>query len=454
MIQRVSHTMLAAGGPVSPETYGAIGDNVANDTAALNAAAVAAGPWGQVFLDPRRTYHVTAAITPLTGQRWYGGGKITTADAFDHHVFSMLGTPDVTIEGLRAESGILGASISTATARFVSAVGGSHRCKVVGCTVVGFQSAVQFNASTDCKALDNTIVTPHGWGINVQTDADYAEVRGNRISGVLGEHGIYVAGSAGNLILAPKVTDNVVTGSLIDGIKVSRAGDALVQNNVCNGNTGQGIYVTVGVDRAKVFDNTVASNGENGILVFDSTEASDRNRVERNTVRKNDKHGISVNSSGAGTVTRTVVRHNDVEDNDQEATGTQYGIVVAGAGTTLKTLIDKNRVTDETVGVNVVSGTDTRVGQNVFENCTTGIADTGTTTVIEQQTSGATASVTDGATITHGHGKTPASVVATGSVGSQMVSVTARGATTFTVAIKTDAGAAGSSQTIYWRCAG
>jgi hypothetical protein len=66
---------------------------------------------------------------------------------------------------------------------------------------------------------------------------------------------------------------------------------------------------------------------------------------------------------------------------------------------------------------------------------------------------GSTASVADGGTITHGLGTTPTWVMVTGTVASQIVSVTAIGATTFTVAIKTDAGGAGSSQTIHWEVA-
>lgn len=63
---------------------------------------------------------------------------------------------------------------------------------------------------------------------------------------------------------------------------------------------------------------------------------------------------------------------------------------------------------------------------------------------------GATASVADGGKITHGLGATPAVVTAVGSVAGEFVSVTAKGATTFTVAIKKHDGTAGTSQTIYW----
>lgn len=66
---------------------------------------------------------------------------------------------------------------------------------------------------------------------------------------------------------------------------------------------------------------------------------------------------------------------------------------------------------------------------------------------------GATATVADGGTITHGYGSTPAWVVAVGSVALNSIAVTAIGATTFTVSIKVDTtGAAGTAQTIYWIC--
>ena len=65
------------------------------------------------------------------------------------------------------------------------------------------------------------------------------------------------------------------------------------------------------------------------------------------------------------------------------------------------------------------------------------------------ENSGAT-SVADGGTIAHGLVATPTKVRCTPSVSGEFVSVTALAATTFTVAIKTHAGAAGTTQTIYW----
>jgi len=67
------------------------------------------------------------------------------------------------------------------------------------------------------------------------------------------------------------------------------------------------------------------------------------------------------------------------------------------------------------------------------------------------ENAGAAAAVADGGTIAHGLATTPTWATATGSVASEIITVTAIGAANITVAIKTDAGAAGTSQTIYWR---
>mgnify|MGYP001603297855 CR=1 FL=1 len=64
----------------------------------------------------------------------------------------------------------------------------------------------------------------------------------------------------------------------------------------------------------------------------------------------------------------------------------------------------------------------------------------------------ATASVADNGAITHGVGSTPTAVIAIGTVAGEIVTVptVSIGATTFTVDIKTHAGAVGTTQTIYW----
>lgn len=385
---------------------GVVGNGVADDTTALRNAAKAAGPWGRVFIAPELNCLVSGPIVDATlssyatGQTWYGGGKITTASGFNFNVFELDGITDFTVHGLRGVSGTLGASYSAATARFFSALSLAHRCKMLYCHVTGFQSAAQVRKSEHCQIIGNDIISPYGWGVNVQTDsatntpAHDAIVAYNRISGVANEHGIYVSGTASGLIRAPLILGNIVTGSANDGIKTTYTTEARIIGNTSYSNGGQGVYITVGTSRSLVDANAVWLNGENGILVFDSSTTSDRNRVSNNTVRKNDKNGISVSSSGSGAVSRTIVENNDVEDNDQEATGTQYGIVVSGATTTTKTTIRFNRVTDETIGIRIASGVDAKVYNNEYENNTTNLSDAGTTTTFCPQSGSFTATLT------------------------------------------------------------
>lgn len=459
----VPASMIAAA--VTPESFGAKGDGTTDDTTAVNAAATAAGDWGQVFLNPAKTYRVTASITPRTGQRWFGGGRITTADGFNFNVFNLSAKTDVTIEGLRAVAGRVGGTTykDPTTARFVTASAGSDRCRVLRCHVTGFQSAVQFNGSANCLAEDNEIVAPVGWGINVQTDADDACVRNNRITGVasvavsgitaanpavvttssahgyatgdyvvirlvggmtqilnktsritvtgpttfrmddvdastysaytsggwvrnrLLEHGIYVAGSSSNNVRAPIVAGNRVTLAAIDGVKVSYADDTQVSGNVCLSNGGEGVYVTLGATRALVDGNACEGNS-NGIIVYTGTASDvvDRTRVTNNTVRKNLKNGINVTVAGTATVSNTWVQDNDVDDNDQEATGSQYGIVLGGGANNTGALVRFNRVANEAIGVRIAASVPGAIiGRNVYVSCSTGTSDSGSGTVIE-----------------------------------------------------------------------
>ena len=65
--------------------------------------------------------------------------------------------------------------------------------------------------------------------------------------------------------------------------------------------------------------------------------------------------------------------------------------------------------------------------------------------------SGASGVIADGGTIAHGLATTPTHATITGTVAGEIVNVTALGAANLTIAIKTNAGAAGTNQVIYWR---
>jgi len=64
-------------GAVTPYSYGAVGDGVADDTTAVQAAITAAGANGNVSFPPG-TFKVTSALTVPSYQVWTGAGKIST----------------------------------------------------------------------------------------------------------------------------------------------------------------------------------------------------------------------------------------------------------------------------------------------------------------------------------------------------------------------------------------
>lgn len=100
-----------------------------------------------------------------------------------------------------------------------------------------------------------------------------------------------------------------------------------------------------------------------------------------------------------------------------------------------------------------VSGGETMIGTSTpaLGNNSIRLQQSGAGTLYRFENSGAAANVTDGGTIAHGLGTTPAVVTVSPSVANEMVSVTGVDGTNITVAIKKHDGSAGTQQTIYWR---
>ena len=165
-----------------------------------------------------------------------------------------------------------------------------------------------------------------------------------------------------------------------------------------------------------------ASNSQaiNGVWLFEATYAT----VANNTICNNDNgYGLTVEINCDNIIIKDNTFRNIASHNIRE---------ISSGWTNISWI---NNTSDDTT---LLSASTPRREGNVW----------GTS---YDENYGATASVADGGTITHNCVGTPTVVTASGSVASEMVSVTAIGATTFTVAIKQDDGSAGTSQTIYWR---
>jgi hypothetical protein len=164
-------------------------------------------------------------------------------------------------------------------------------------------------------------------------------------------------------------------------------------------------------------------------------------------------HGIELNS----------VRRVTITGNEIYIAGTSanvYGIY--DSGTSQEVVIIGNIFTSESsyswTGIYIATSlTDGIIAHNEIRNCTgTPISVGGTSNGFvyrnvgyKTHAEGAT-SVADGGTISHGLVGTPTGVICTPITTGEFVSVTAKAASTFTVAIKKHDNSAGTTQVIYW----
>lgn len=355
-------------------SYGAICDGRADDTQALIRAGRASL---DVLIPPGLTCRVTGPLAAgiRAGQRWHGGGVVTTDDGFNFTVFPVAGKTDVTFDGVEGRSGRIGAEYDTADARFIEFVSGADRGRVLRCRISGFQQGVRVYGSQGVDITDNEINSAYGWGISVQTGAHRTKVVGNRVNGTVHEHGIYASASPNDRLRGLVVKGNAVSGAKVDGIKVTYADGAIVEGNTVSSNGGQGIYLTIGVTGSDVHDNHTQDNADNGILVYDGGSVSSSNGITRNTVRGNRTHGIVVSSAGQGKVEGTRVTENEIEANGNGGAG--YGVVVSGSASTRGTVIEGNRIRRQRIGVYVAGGPGTIVGRNECEVCQTPVVGAG-----------------------------------------------------------------------------
>lgn len=353
--------------PGDVRRHGAVCDGRTDDTMALISAGQASL---EVYLPASLTCRVSgplaAGIRP--GQRWYGGGAVRTDDGFNFTVFSVAGKRDVVFDHIAGQSGSLGVAFNIADARFIEFVSGSDRGRVLHTRIEGFQQAVRVHRSTDIRIEGNEIVSPLGWGLSIQAGAHRAAVVGNIISGTIGEHAVYVSGTAGQPVRATSIRRNCVSGSVLDGIKLTHSIDADVVGNVVTGNGGQGIYLTLGTVRSEIHRNVVESSGENGLMVFDPGDASDSNRLHHNSIRWNGRHGIRIASTQPGSVGNTSVSFNAVGDVSGRPV---KSISVSEDSATARTRLLDNQVGGYPAGMSDVDLRNARSG-SLQDRCGTG----------------------------------------------------------------------------------
>jgi nitrous oxidase accessory protein NosD len=289
----------------------------------------------------------------------------------------------------------------------------ARHCKFIGNDVYSCYSGsanTHGDGNENIIIANNNVYSSRGASITVGNDSDNAP---DKNISVIGNH-IYDSGGSGISVSAntDKAKDNV-------GIKVS--GNQVMRFGI-RASSSYGI-LCARTDDAEITDNLIDGAGEanagHGVFIQDANRIDVKSNRIRNIVR-----GIELSTDSVDTHISDNRIYNASSHEIREASTGHSGIVIENNrsdGTTLSFLSTPRR------NGNIW-------GTKYDENY------------------GAASSTADGGTITHNCVGTPTLVTVSGSVASEMVSVTAIGATTFTVAIKKDDGTAGTSQTVYWRC--
>lgn len=284
-------------------------------------------------------------------------------------------------------------------------------------TGISFDSHAVF---TNCEVLDNYTFNYPG---NPQTHYGIRNIGSGsvRCNGNTCIDGTLVMA---NLSGMSSVKDNVVDGEM--SVSFSSGSGGLVRGNQLNSVASYGMHVTgsaclIEGNRIPTYDSAAAHNGT------PLTITGDRNIVQGNYV-----HALAWNSGVS-------------VDGDDNKVINNHLVVTTGAGTLTAIKEETGANRNEIEGNHLDDGSGGNLSITIVGAASVVRNNRGYKTEAEGATS-----VANGGTITHGLAATPTRVRCTPSVSGEMVSVTARGSTTFTVAIIKNDGTAGTTQTVYW----
>lgn len=327
---------------VKSPTYGAVGNDIADDTTAIHNARDAAGVGGTLVF-PSGTYKTVAGLVAnVANQQWIllpgavihfapaiagkavdiaasgvtilGPGKVDGgAISGSSCIFIEPALSDVTIQGVELVNSQYGVRCKGANGQTVNT-----RIRVVGCHIHGCTgNGITFNGSTtDAEAVRNEIHDVGGTGIWAGGDGcDRLIVAENHITNVTGQGiGLNGVSGSGGPIGAPNavISNNTIVGSGAIGISLNCSdGAKCIGNDVKNAGV-YGLEIAMS-SKCSLIGNTVTNSADNGISVSAVSLHCDDNLIEGNLVIAPAGNGVIMGGSANG-ANRTRIIGNQVVD--------------------------------------------------------------------------------------------------------------------------------------------
>jgi len=324
---------LLTDGTFNVKAYGATGDGVTDDTAAIQAAIDAAEVNGGLVYFPVSTYIVTGITVSVGGISLRGDGDSSVLSCLTSGTTPIITVSadfvsifDLKLIGNRVADGADAAGIS---------ISGSTGSVVSGATVLDAgSSGIAFGSGVvDSLAIGCRVEASGLSGIQFYGSASNSRAIGNYVlnsnyDGNDGSAGIAVLGTTSGLS-GISVASNVVSGGASNCIRVSAAGgdnplNCVVSGNVCEFAGWGGDTPPVGAESAvaaegmaitasgcSISGNTVRNSGVTGILIFGDSS----NIVVSNNIVSNSSQIVGANHAAI-----------QVRDNDED----MYAIAITG----------------------------------------------------------------------------------------------------------------------------
>jgi hypothetical protein len=327
---------------VSVKSYGAAGNGVTDDTAAIQAAAKAAAAQGKQLFFPPGTYAISHALTMASQETWTAAaGTATLVATKGNTIIDSVVTNNDHLIGLTLE----GASNSSSTSAPLLVVYRATSFSLTGDTItdtkgIGALFSDANNSSVQSSSFSNIGLDPTdllssnqaiaftsdllAYGnSNVISNSSFADIGLDAISAT-GEKNFEAV--CNTIDFGPLDAGWANEPRAAAGVYGDNDSGLLVEDNTISNASGNGID-TADSSSVYIFQNVVNGSGGAGIGIFSDTTAA----VSYNTANNNNtldhfdfRAGITINMAGAINIT---VQHNTT-GNTTEADTQLYGVQV------------------------------------------------------------------------------------------------------------------------------